>query len=169
MVSAVVGISAVAVVSTVFYTSSTGVSTSSGVQVLPAFPAVPVLSCAGVHPVALTAVDVPGILAVAITSAAAAILILLSSRLLLMFLTYVSGVLANLFAVGDRAVSCVPVVVNTAFPPVWHPCCSWRPLLFPLSLVMLSNPAVPVIISAVDVESLLWHPILTSLMLLDVS
>ncbi len=63
---AVATTSAIAVVPTVVYTSSTGVSTSSGVLILPAFPDVPVLSCAGVDPVALTAVDVLGILAVAL-------------------------------------------------------------------------------------------------------
>ncbi len=31
------------------------------------------------------------------------------------------------------------------------------------------SPAVPVFLSAVDVESLLWHPILASLLLVDVT
>ncbi len=76
-------VSAVAVVPSVVYTSSTGVSASSGVLILAGFLNVPVLSCAHGDPVALTAVDVPGILAVATTSAVAAIPILMASRLLL--------------------------------------------------------------------------------------
>ncbi len=51
------------------YQSSTGVSTSSGLMLLLAFPAVYLLCCCR----SLTAVDVPGILAVAINSAVAAV------------------------------------------------------------------------------------------------
>jgi hypothetical protein len=66
MVSAVGGVPAVAVVPTVV--PSTCVSTSSGVLLLSALPAVPVLSSAGIDHAVLffpTAVDLPGVHAVA--------------------------------------------------------------------------------------------------------
>ncbi len=126
MVFAVAGVSAVAVVSTVVNTSSTGVSTSSGVPCSSSFLCWCRSCCS------YCTIDVPGILAVALTSAVAAIPILLAFCLLLMLL-------ASLLFLA------VPAVSSDAF-----------------------GPAVPVFIYAVDVESLLWPPILTSLMLVDV-
>jgi hypothetical protein len=89
--SAVVMVSAIAVVPTVVHIFSTGFCISSGVLILPAFPDVPVLSCAVVDSVAPTAVDVPGILPVSTTSADAAIPILFASRLLLVLRIFLAS------------------------------------------------------------------------------
>jgi hypothetical protein len=155
MVSAIVGVSAVADLPAVVNIPSIGDSISSnGVLLLPENSDVPVLSIVVVSPAAsvvLTAVDVPGILALArifaVTVVPTAVenlefwlwidsVLMLPSLLLLTFLLLlkVPKFLASLLLLVYLLLLASLLLLTFYFPRFWHPCCVWHSLMFQLPL-----------------------------------